>query len=229
MSQGSKPLIENTKCECGHQNPIGTVLCEACGKPLTEEAKAQPVLEMRYDGVARRSQKANPGIIDRVWNFFSSVKVAIYLIVLTLLGSTLGTIFPQESTFLNIDPSVYYKEEYGQLGHVYYLLGLSHTYTSWWFVSLLIMIGASLVICSLDRVLPLYKALSRQRIPKHMTFLTRQKVVYQGRSRETGKLGSNGSSRLSRRKATGSVQTVARCWQRNSALAAGGLMFFILA
>ncbi|GAB6929928.1 cytochrome c biogenesis protein ResB [Paenibacillus sp. JCM 10914] len=180
MSQGSKPLIENTKCECGHQNPIGTVLCEACGKPLTEEAKAQPVLEMRYDGVARRSQKANPGIIDRVWNFFSSVKVAIYLIVLTLLGSTLGTIFPQESTFLNIDPSVYYKEEYGQLGHVYYLLGLSHTYTSWWFVSLLIMIGASLVICSLDRVLPLYKALSRQRIPKHMTFLTRQKVVYQG-------------------------------------------------
>ncbi|GAE04632.1 cytochrome c-type biogenesis protein Ccs1/ResB [Paenibacillus sp. JCM 10914] len=87
---------------------------------------------------------------------------------------------PQESTFLNIDPSVYYKEEYGQLGHVYYLLGLSHTYTSWWFVSLLIMIGASLVICSLDRVLPLYKALSRQRIPKHMTFLTRQKVVYQG-------------------------------------------------
>ncbi|AWP28429.1 ResB family protein [Paenibacillus vortex V453] len=186
MSQGSKPLIQNTKCDCGHQNPTGTVLCEACGKPLTEEAEAQPVLEMRYDGVARRSQKANPGIIDRVWNFFSSVKVAIYLILLTLIGSSLGTIFPQESTFLNIDPSVYYKEEYGQLGHIYYLLGLSHTYTSWWFVLLLVMIGASLVICSLDRVLPLYKALSRQRIPKHMSFLTRQKVVYQGQVGEDG-------------------------------------------
>ncbi|MBY0160411.1 cytochrome c biogenesis protein ResB [Cytobacillus firmus] len=186
MSQGSKPLIQNTKCDCGHQNPTGTVLCEACGKPLTEEAEAQPILEMRYDGVARRSQKENPGIIDRVWNFFSSVKVAIYLILLTLIGSSLGTIFPQESTFLNIDPSVYYKEEYGQLGHIYYLLGLSHTYTSWWFVLLLVMIGASLVICSLDRVLPLYKALSRQRIPKHMSFLTRQKVVYQGQVQEDG-------------------------------------------
>ncbi|WP_411553409.1 cytochrome c biogenesis protein ResB [Paenibacillus lautus] len=186
MSQGSKPLIQNTKCDCGHQNPTGTVLCEACGKPLTEEAEAQPILEMRYDGVARRSQKENPGIIDRVWNFFSSVKVAIYLILLTLVGSSLGTIFPQESTFLNIDPSVYYKEEYGQLGHIYYLLGLSHTYTSWWFVLLLVMIGASLVICSLDRVLPLYKALSRQRIPKHMSFLTRQKVVYQGQVQEDG-------------------------------------------
>ncbi|EHB64373.1 MULTISPECIES: cytochrome c biogenesis protein ResB [Paenibacillus] len=186
MSEGSKPLIQNTKCECGHQNPPGTVLCEACGKPLTKEAEAQQILEMRYDGVARRSQKANPGFIDKVWNFFSSVKVAIYLILLTLIGSSLGTILPQESTFLNIDPSVYYKEEYGQLGHIYYLLGLSHTYTSWWFVLLLVMIGASLVICSLDRVLPLYKALSRQRIPKHMSFLTRQRVVYQGTVEQDG-------------------------------------------
>lgn len=186
MSQGSKSLIQNTKCECGHQNPPETVLCEACGKPLTAEAEAQPILEMRYDGVARRSQKKNPGVIDRVWRFFSSVKVAVYLILFTLLGASLGTIYPQESTFLNIDPSVYYKEEYGTLGHIYYKLGLSHTYTSWWFVLLLVMIGASLVICSLDRVLPLYKALSRQRIPKHMSFLTRQKVVYQGPVDEDG-------------------------------------------
>lgn len=178
-SENKKPLVENTKCECGHQNPTGTVLCEACGKPQTEEAEAQPILEMRYDGVARRSQKSNPGIIDRIWNFFSSVKVAVYLILFTLLGSMLGTIYPQESTFLNIDASVYYKENYGKLGHIYYLLGLSHTYTSWWFVLLLVMIGASLVICSLDRVLPLYKAFSRQRVPKHLSFLTRQRVTYQ--------------------------------------------------
>ncbi|WP_379129086.1 cytochrome c biogenesis protein ResB [Paenibacillus sp. sgz500958] len=171
------PFITNTKCDCGHQNPVGTVLCEACGKPLGDEGTLTDHLEMRYDGVARRSQRANPGIIDLVWNFFSSVKIAIYLIVLTLLGSMLGTIFPQESTFLNIDPSTHYKEEYGVAGEIYYKLGLSHTYESWWFVTLLVMIGASLVICSLDRVLPLYKALSRQKIRKHRQFLTRQKIV----------------------------------------------------
>ncbi|WNS44451.1 cytochrome c biogenesis protein ResB [Paenibacillus sp. MMS20-IR301] len=172
------PLISNTKCECGHQNPVGTVLCEACGKPLDEkEWKATGNLEMRYDGVARRSQRVSPGIIDRVWNFFSSVKIAIYLIVLTLLGAMLGTIFPQESTFLNIDASTYYNEMYGTAGNIYYRLGLSHTYESWWFVTLLVMIGASLVVCSLDRVLPLYKALTRQKIRKHRQFLTRQKLT----------------------------------------------------
>jgi cytochrome c biogenesis protein len=172
-------MIQNTKCECGHQNHVGTVLCESCGKPLYEDEGTAP-LEMRYDGVARRSQKENPGWLDRVWNFFSSVKIAIYLIIITLLGAALGTIYPQESTFLNFDPTTFYKDTYGTLGNLYYLLGLSHTYESWWFIGLLFMIGTSLVVCSLDRVLPLYRALSKQQIPKHIQFLQRQKISYTG-------------------------------------------------
>lgn len=179
-------FIQNTKCECGHQNPVGTVLCESCGKPLYEEAEgaADTPLEMRYDGVARRSQKQNPHLIDRIWNFFSSVKIAVYLIIITLLGAALGTIFQQESTFINMTErsefAAYYKETYGTAGVIYHALGLSHTYESWWFRLLLVMIGASLVICSLDRVLPLYRALSKQQIRKHLQFITRQQVTYVG-------------------------------------------------
>ncbi|TDF99307.1 cytochrome c biogenesis protein ResB [Paenibacillus piri] len=173
-------MIQNTKCECGHQNHVGTVLCESCGKPLFEDEGDTP-LEMRYDGVARRSQKENPSLLDQVWNFFSSVKIAIYMIIVTLLGAALGTIYPQENTFLNFDPSTYYKETYGTLGEIYYRLGLSHTFESWWFITLLFMIGTSLVVCSLDRVLPLYRALSKQQIRKHLSFILRQKVSYNGR------------------------------------------------
>ncbi|WP_334077102.1 cytochrome c biogenesis protein ResB [Paenibacillus sanfengchensis] len=179
-------MIKNTKCECGHQNRVGTVLCEACGKPLDDSGDSTELLEMRYDGAARRSQRANPNWIDKIWNFFSSVKVAVYLIIFTLIGAIFGTIFEQESNFVSFDPSTFYKEKYGTIGDIYYKLGLSHTYESWWFVTLLVMIGASLVICSLDRVLPLYKALSKQKIRKHMQFLTRQKVVYRGPIQEDG-------------------------------------------
>src|SRR5690606_35834433 len=143
-----------------------------------EEAKSNAPLEMRYDGVARRSQKANPGWIDRIWNFFSSVKIAVWLIVITLLGAMLGTIYPQESSFIRFDDPNYYKDNYGMAGQIYYALGLSHTYESWWFIGLLVMIGTSLVVCSLDRVLPLYRALSKQQIRKAIPFLTRQKVTY---------------------------------------------------
>ncbi|MBD2869615.1 cytochrome c biogenesis protein ResB [Paenibacillus arenilitoris] len=175
-------MVENTKCECGHQNAVGTVLCESCGKPLDKNDQSDMPLEMRYDGVARRSQKTNPNVIDRVWNFFSSVKIAIYLIVLTFLTAMLGTIYPQENTFVNnFDPSVYYEETYGLPGKIYYLLGLTHTYESWWFIGLLVMIGTSLVICSLDRVLPLYRALNKQQIRKHHQFILRQKTVFKRR------------------------------------------------
>ncbi|WEK55653.1 MAG: cytochrome c biogenesis protein ResB [Candidatus Cohnella colombiensis] len=179
-------LLENTKCECGHQNHMGTVLCESCGKPLVDDLiqNEDTPLEMRYDGVARRSQKRNPKLIDRVWNFFSSVKIAVYLIVLALLGATLGTIFQQESTFINMTErsefAAFYKDKYGFLGEIYFTLGLSHTYSSWWFITLLVMIGTSLIVCSLDRVLPLYRALSKQQIRKHLQFINRQQVVYSG-------------------------------------------------
>ncbi|SFS82172.1 cytochrome c biogenesis protein ResB [Paenibacillus sp. BC26] len=171
--------FENTKCECGHQNPVGTVLCEHCGNPLDgEEAESDAPLEMRYDGIARRSQKTNPSPIDRVWNFFSSVKIAVRLIVITLIAAMIGTIFTQENAFISFDPTTYYEERYGWIGKWYYKLGFSNTYESWWFIGLLVMIGTSLVICSLDRVLPLYRALNKQQIRKHNTFLTRQKTVY---------------------------------------------------
>jgi len=76
--------------------------------------------------------------------------------------------------------AAFYKEKHGTIGVIYHALGLSRTYESWWFILLLVMIGTSLVICSLDRVLPLYRALSKQQIRKHLQFVTRQQVVYTG-------------------------------------------------
>lgn len=180
--------MENTKCECGHQNHVGTVLCESCGKPLEDDAGSEP-LEMRYDGVARRSQRKNPSLLDRIWGFFSSVKVAVYLIIITLCATVLGTLYPQENVLYQIDPKVYYAENYGKIGEIYHFLGLSRTYESWWFLGLLVMIGTSLVVCSLDRVLPLYRALNKQQIRKHPRFLARQKVVYSDKLFDGHELG----------------------------------------
>lgn len=167
--------VVNTKCECGHNNPVGTTLCEYCGKPLEEEKTDQP-LEMRYEGKARRSQTQNQTLLDRVWNFFSSVKVAIYLIVITLLASILGTLLPQERFIPSNRPDVYYAQEYGVWGDLFYRLGFSDMYNSWWYITLLAMIGISLVVCSLDRVVPLYKALKNQRVVKNIAFIKRQRA-----------------------------------------------------
>ncbi|WP_010095968.1 hypothetical protein [Ornithinibacillus scapharcae] len=67
--------MKHIKCECGHVNPEGTVLCEACGKPIEANQHIdgndkKKLLNMRYEGSARRSTTYNKTIIDKVWNFF---------------------------------------------------------------------------------------------------------------------------------------------------------------
>lgn len=171
--------MNHVKCECGHVNPHGTVICEACGRTLREEEKNSKLLDMRYEGTARRSQTYNKTIIDKVWNFFSSVKIGVTLIVLTLIASAIGTIFPQEmnSNFSleGLTAKEFYQKEYGFMGQIYYFLGFHDLYRSWWYILLVASIGVSLVICSLDRVVPLYKALKNQRVNRHMSFLRRQR------------------------------------------------------
>ncbi|WP_245983359.1 cytochrome c biogenesis protein ResB [Ammoniphilus oxalaticus] len=167
------------KCECGHVSPVGTALCEACGNPISEEvAKDSAPIDMRYEGVARRSQTYNRTVIDKIWNFFSSVKIAVYMIIVALLASILGTVFPQEMYIPVPRPArFYYEEAYGLAGKIYYMLGFHNLYTSWWYVLLLLAIGISLVVCSIDRVIPLYKALNKQRVKHSVNFLTRQRLM----------------------------------------------------
>lgn len=177
--------MTNIKCECGHVNPEGTVLCEACGKPIEgnqhiDGNDKKKLLNMRYDGSARRSQTYNKSIVDKIWNFFSSVKIGVWLIVLALIASAMGTIYPQEmyipADAASRDPAVFYEDRYGILGQIYYQLGFHNLYGSWWYMLLIALIGISLVICSIDRFVPLYKALKIQKAKRHASFLSRQRL-----------------------------------------------------
>lgn len=168
--------MERVKCECGHINPHGTVFCENCGRTINEK-KQKKLLDMRYEGSARRSQTYNKTVIDKIWNFFSSVKVGVWLIVITLVASAVGTIYPQEMYIPKTVPAgEYYKQQYGFTGKLFYQLGFHDLYRSWWYILLVGSIGISLVICSLDRVIPLYRALKKQGVTRHESFLRRQRL-----------------------------------------------------
>ncbi|MFC7060496.1 cytochrome c biogenesis protein ResB [Halobacillus seohaensis] len=180
--------MKDITCECGHVNPEGTVLCESCGKPVKDNQHLngnndKELLNMRYDGSARRSQTYNRTFVDKVWNFFSSVKVGVSLIIITLIASAIGTVFPQEMYIPpGSDPTTHYSDQYGIIGQIYYQLGFHNLFTSWWFMILLAMIGISIVIASLDRFIPLYKTLKRQRPKRHDLFMKKQRVFGQTES-----------------------------------------------
>ncbi|WP_186668869.1 cytochrome c biogenesis protein ResB [Sporosarcina sp. BP05] len=180
--------MSNKKCLCGHENPFGTILCEQCGRPQTDEAKKSKLVDMRYEGSARRSQTYKRSIIDRVWNFFSSVKVGISIIVAVLVTSAFGTLFPQKlyvPAVTDADIAAYYERLYGFPGVLYYELGFYDMYNSWWFITLIGMLGTSIIIASFDRVIPLYKSLKKQRTKRHVSFMSRQRIYGIGSVNDT--------------------------------------------
>ncbi|WP_391121646.1 cytochrome c biogenesis protein ResB [Psychrobacillus sp. L3] len=171
--------MDKIVCTCGNVNPNGTELCESCGRPLNKDVSEKKLVDMRYEGSARRSQTYNKTIIDKIWNFFSSVKVGMWIITCILVAAAIGTILPQVfyvPATREADIAAYYERVYGTFGKLYYDLGLSDLYSSWWFQTLVGMLGISLVIASLDRVIPLYKSLKKQKTKRHISFLSRQRI-----------------------------------------------------
>lgn len=123
------------------------------------------------DEAVNKNNKKQRNILELVWDWFASVKVGISLIVILALGSALGTIYPQVNAIPHPNPNFYYKDTYGTLGDLYHKFGLSNMYTSWWFLTLVLLLGISLVIVSIDRGVPLYKSLKNQPVARKVIAL----------------------------------------------------------
>src|SRR5699024_12261347 len=77
---------------------------------------------------------------------------------------------------IGADPLQHYTQQYGTFGTLYYILGFTQLYSSWWFVLLMGLLALSLIAASVDRGVPLYKSLKNQRAKKHASFFKRQRL-----------------------------------------------------
>jgi ResB protein required for cytochrome c biosynthesis len=126
---------------------------------------------MRYDGSAVRSKVRSQSIFDKIWNFFTSIKVGVGIIAIIAIAAAIGTILPQEYFIpIGADPLQHYTEQYGTFGTLYYKLGFTQLYSSWWFVLLMGLLALSLIAASVDRGVPLYKSLKNQRAKNTLHF-----------------------------------------------------------
>jgi cytochrome c biogenesis protein len=83
---------------------------------------------------------------DKVWKFFSSVKLAVVLLIILAIISVIGTVIQQN------EPPDRYLQEYSQATvQLFDAIGLFDMYHTWWFVLLLFLLTANLTVCTLDR------------------------------------------------------------------------------
>jgi hypothetical protein len=82
----------------------------------------------------------------RAWKFFSSTKLAIWLLSIIAVLSLIGTLIPQN------EEAGFYVERFGQGGQDILLqTGLSNIYSSWWFLLCLVLFSLNLAVCLLNR------------------------------------------------------------------------------
>ncbi|MEN6312033.1 MAG: cytochrome c biogenesis protein ResB, partial [Acidobacteriota bacterium] len=81
-----------------------------------------------------------------VWKFFSSVKLAIALLILIAVASLIGTLIPQGL------PPAAYAARYGRLAGVLSAFQLTGLYHSGWYLTLLFFLAANTIVCTLARL-----------------------------------------------------------------------------
>ena len=90
---------------------------------------------------------------------FIDLKFAIGILLIIAIASSLGSFIEQDENIefyqLNypIDHPIYGIISWKSIN----LLGLDHVYTTWWFLSLLITLGVSLIGCTITRQFPLFE------------------------------------------------------------------------
>ncbi|GBF80184.1 cytochrome c biogenesis protein [Aphanothece sacrum] len=93
----------------------------------------------------------------------SDLRLAIILLLIIALFSISGTVIEQAETLPFYQKN--YPESPALFGFltwkVILLVGLNHVYSTWWFLSLLVLLGSSLTACTFNRQFPALKAARR--------------------------------------------------------------------
>lgn len=98
-------------------------------------------------------------IPEKIWNFFTSLKLTIFLLITLSIASIFGTVIPQNAAiahYLKIYTNTTYR--------IFATLGFLDLYHSWWFSSLLLFLALNLIACSSNRFPSTWKRLRQKKI-----------------------------------------------------------------
>ena len=87
-----------------------------------------------------------PSPMDRVWEFFTSVRLAIVTLIIIAVASIFGTVVEQ-----NQPPEKYHQVYEDWAYALMDRISLFDMYHSWWFLLLLVLFTVNLTCCTLDR------------------------------------------------------------------------------
>ncbi|MEW5908390.1 MAG: cytochrome c biogenesis protein ResB [Thermodesulfobacteriota bacterium] len=97
-------------------------------------------------------KEENRSPIRAIWDFFSSVRLTIAVLLTLAATSIIGTLIPQ-----NQAPEEYFRAFGPFFYSMFNVLGIFDMYHSWWFQFLLFSLMANILVCSMNRISATWK------------------------------------------------------------------------
>jgi cytochrome c biogenesis protein len=126
-------------------------------------------------------------ILDRIWEFFASIKLAIIIFAILSTTSIVGTILDQQVIVpeknLRILAKFFGESAAPGIYKVFESMGFMDMYHSWWFLAILVLFAANLLICSIDRlphIMKLVKEPAKPLRPEHFRVPIMKEIVLKG-------------------------------------------------
>lgn len=98
------------------------------------------------------SKGSSSNLKNGFWDFFSSVKLTVVILITLAATSIIGTLIPQ-----NEHPQKYIRA-FGEFYYrIFHTLDIFDMYHAWWFQLLLVLLTLNIIICSIDRLSAIWK------------------------------------------------------------------------
>jgi len=130
-------------------------------------------------------------LVDRVWDLLASVKLAVINFAAIAGTSIVGTIIEQDATReQNLDVLAKFVGDSmaPQAYDFFNALGFMDMYRSWWFIGLLMLFSVNLIICSIDRIPPAWRAAREKMKPltdeQFTSFPVKRQIIMDGTPEE---------------------------------------------
>lgn len=116
--------------------------------------------------------KKQKTISDHIWQFFCSVRLAVYTLVILAVTSVIGTVILQNGSDQE------YIRLYGQTwANLIKVFNIDDMYHAWWFLALIVVLCINIVVCSIERLSVTWKVIFPKAVKFNPERFRRQKLV----------------------------------------------------
>jgi cytochrome c biogenesis protein len=105
----------------------------------------------------RKKTEARATLVDTIWDFFTSLKLVIALLLILSVLSVAGTLIEQNKPLQE-----YYRFFKPETVELFSKLGLLDMYHSWWFTSCLALLALNIIACTMERYPFIMRGMKKQ-------------------------------------------------------------------